>query len=536
MSERHDRQLPTIQQDVTEHKRSEEALRRSEERYRLLIEKMNEGFVATDADNCIDLVNAKIVDMLGFSRAELEGRYLGELFDDQNRARLEAQEERRRQGVAEPYELVWSGRDGRRIDTIVSPTSLQDAGGRFVGSFAVVTDVTERKKSEAERQKLEARIRKTQKMESLGILAGGIAHDFNNLLVGILGNAGLALMEMAEESPVRSLIRQIETAGIRASELTHEMLAYSGKGRLRLEPIDLSALVEEMAQLLRASISKKATLRFEFADDLPAIDGDPTQVRQVVMNLITNASEALGEDSGVITLETDELFADREVLASTYMDDDLEPRRYVVLEVSDTGGGMDEETRSKIFDPFFTTKFTGRGLGLAAVLGIVRGHRGAIRVVSESGGGTSFKILFPPSEQAAATPEAGAAEEPAFRGSGRVLVVDDEELVRRVAKRSLEGVGFSVLLAADGAEVVEAVRRDGRIDAVLLDMTMPRMGGEEAYREIRRLDPEVKIILSSGFSERDAIRRFDSDGLAGFLQKPFKPRELVGKMRQLFGG
>ncbi len=528
--------LVSIQQDITEHKRSEEALRRSEERYRLLIEKMNEGFVATDSDNCIDLVNAKIVDLLGYSRAELEGRYLGELFDDENRARLEAQEERRRGGVAEPYELVWTARDGRRIDTVVSPTSLRDADGRFVGSFAVVTDVTERKRSEIERRKLEARIRKTQKMESLGILAGGIAHDFNNLLVGILGNAGLALMEMPEESPVRTLIRQVETAAIRASELTHEMLAYSGKGRLRVEPIDLPTLVQEMAQLLRASISKKATLELEFADHLPAIEGDPTQVRQVVMNLITNASEALGEDSGVITLETGEFFADREYLASTYMDDDLEPRRYVVLEVSDTGGGMDEETRSKIFDPFFTTKFTGRGLGLAAVLGIVRGHHGAIRVVSESGSGTSFKILFPPSEQAAVVPETGS-EEPDFRGSGRVLVVDDEDLVRRVAKRSLEGVGFSVLLAADGAEAVEAFRRDGAaIDAVLLDMTMPRMGGEEAYREIRRLHPDVKIILSSGFSEQDAVRRFSAEGLAGFLQKPFKPRQLVAKMRGLFAG
>ena len=531
--------LVSIQQDVTEEKRSREALRRSEERYRLLIERMNEGFLATDADNRIDLVNAKVVEMLGLSRRELEGRYLGELFDDENRARLEAQEERRRRGVAEPYELVWTATDGRRIDTVVSPTSLQGADGAFVGSFAVVTDITERKRSEADRRQLEARIRKTQKMESLGLLAGGIAHDFNNLLVGILGNAGLALMEMPEESPVRHLVRQIETAAVRASELTHEMLAYSGRGRLSVEPIDLSTLVREMAQLLRSSISKKATLRFEFVDDLPAIDGDATQIRQVVMNLITNASEALGEESGVITLETGEIFADEEYLESAYMDDGLGPQRFVVLEVTDTGTGMCEDTRSRIFDPFFTTKFTGRGLGLAAVLGIVRGHRGAIRVASEQGGGTSFQILFPPSERA---PDRGsdreaepAVEAPDFLGSGRVLVADDEELVRRVARRSLEGVGYSVLLAADGAEAVEVFRREAdRIDAVLLDMTMPRMGGEEVYREIRRLGADVKIVLTSGFSEQDAIRRFQGDGLDGFLQKPFKPRELVDKMREIF--
>jgi PAS domain S-box-containing protein len=511
-------------------------LRRSEERYRLLIERMSEGFVATDSDNRIDLVNAKMVELLGYSREELRGRYIGNFCDLENRKLLEDEESRRRHGEAQPYELAWIAKDGSRVDTIISPTSLQDSDGNFIGSFAVVTDVTERKRSEEERRRLEARIRKAQKMESLGLLAGGVAHDFNNLLVGMLGHAGLALMELPPDSPARPLVRQIETAAIRASELTREMLAYSGKGKLVEETLDLSRVVEEMANLLEVSIGKKARLDLDFADGAVYIDGDPTQIRQIVMNLITNASEAIGDRGGTITVRTSELHADREYLASTYMDDELEGGRYVVLEVSDDGAGMDAETRSKIFDPFFTTKFTGRGLGLAAVLGIVRGHQGAIKVYSEPGRGTSFKVLFPAAGAGPVEEEPPEIEELSHRGTGRILVVDDEEMVRGVARMSLETVGYEVETAADGVEAVEVIRRDGdRVDAVLLDMTMPRMGGEEAYHEIRRMRPEVKVILTSGFNEQDAIKRFSGTDLEAFLQKPFQPQELIRKIRELLG-
>ena len=527
--------LISIQDDITADKAAEKALRQSEERYRLLIEKMNEGFVATDEDNRVDLVNAKIVEMLGYSREELRGHYLGNFVDVENQRKLEAQEARRRAGVAEPYELTWMSKEGKKVYTIISPTSLHDAQGHFVGSFAVMTDITERKRLEEEKRRLEGRLQKAQKMESLAMLAGGVAHDFNNLLVGMLGHAGLALMELPGDSSVRPLIGQIETAALRASELTKEMLAYSGKGKFLVESIDLSALVEEMAHLLKVSISKKAVLRFHFAEGLSPIEGDPTQIRQIVMNLITNASEALVDHSGVITLTTGEMQADRDYLASTYMDDGLEERSYVYLEVADTGLGMDAETRGKIFDPFFTTKFTGRGLGLAAVLGIVRGHQGAIRVRSDVGHGTSFKVLFPAAVEAPrALPVRPQADELTFQGSGRVLVVDDEEMVRGVARLSLETVGYEVMTAQDGEEAVEIYREKGaEIDAVLLDMTMPRMGGEETFREIRALRPDARIILSSGFNEQDAVERFPGLGLDGFLQKPFQPQELIRVVREL---
>ncbi len=507
---------------------------RREERYRLLIEKMNEGFIATDRDNRIDIVNARFAEMLGYSHGELRGRHLRNFVDDDNRRRLEEQEARRHVGVAKPYELCWVGKDGRRVETVISPTSLHDGGGIFVGSFAVITDVTERNRLEAERQQLERRIQKAQKMESLGLLAGGVAHDFNNLLVGVLGHAGLALMELPPESAVRPMVRQIETAAIRASELTKEMLAYSGKGKFLVEMIDLSVLVEEMAHLLKVTISKNAALQFDFADDLAALEGDPTQIRQIVMNLITNASEAVGKDDGVITISTGEMSADRSYLTETYLDDDLSEGSYVYLEVSDTGDGMDAPTRAKIFDPFFTTKFTGRGLGLAAVLGIVRGHQGAIKVYSEPGRGTSFKVLFPACGEPAAAVAPDSAEELAYAGSECVLVVDDEEMVRSVAQLSLERVGYSVLVAGDGVEAVEVFRRHGdRIALVLLDMTMPRMGGEEAYREIRRIRGDARIVLTSGFNERDTVTRFAGQGLDGFLQKPFQPETLIKLVREI---
>ena len=525
--------LVSIQQDITEQKRAERALQTSEERHRLLIERMNEGFVATDQDNRVDIVNAKMAEMLGYTREEMRGRYLGNFVSGDARRKLEEQEDRRHHGLAEPYELTWTARDGRAVYTVISPTSMLDDSGRFVGSFAVVTDVTERKRMEEERRELEARMRKSQKMESLGLLAGGIAHDFNNLLVGMLGHAGLALMELPADSPVSPLVQQIETAARRASELTQEMLAYSGKGKFLIETIDLSQLVEEMAHLLQVTINKKAVLELDFFAELSGIRGDPTQIRQVVMNLITNASEALEEESGTIRISTGEIDADRRYLAETYLDDDLPTGRYVFLEVLDTGSGMDRETRTKIFDPFFTTKFTGRGLGLAAVLGIVRGHHGAIRVDSRAGSGTSFRVLFPAVERSASG-ERPAVKPSAFQGSGSVLVADDEEMVRSVARLTLENAGFKVLLAVDGVEAVEVFREHGdQLNAVLLDMTMPRMGGDEALREIRRIRADARIILASGFHEQDATERIDGQRPATFLQKPFQPQELIDKVRQV---
>jgi CheY-like chemotaxis protein len=373
-----------------------------------------------------------------------------------------------------------------------------------------------------------------QKLESLGVLAGGIAHDFNNLLVAILGNAGLALMELPPESPARQTVLAIETAAQRAAELTRQMLAYSGKGRFVIERLNLSRIVEEMAHLLEVSVSKRAVLKYRFAPDLPAIEGDATQLRQVIMNLITNASDAIGDRSGVISISTGLMHADAAYLKTAYMDDALPEGDYVYLEVADTGLGMDEQTAERIFDPFFTTKFTGRGLGLAAVLGIVRSHRGAIKLYTEPGRGTTFKILFPTAGPAVPTPEEPVEAATTAPAVATILVVDDDETVRTVTRRMLEQSGYTVFQAADGAEALAIYRENqGAIDLVLLDMTMPHMDGEETFRELRRIDPRVRVLLTSGYNEQDATERFAGKGLGGFIQKPYRPQELLERIRSI---
>jgi PAS domain S-box-containing protein len=393
-----------------------------------------------------------------------------------------------------------------------------------------------RLRGEEERRKLEEKIQQTQKMESLGVLAGGIAHDFNNLLMGILGNANLALDEMPAEAPARYSLQQIEVATRRAADLTKQMLAYSGKGRFVVKALDLSVLVEEMLHMMQVSISKKAVLKLNLTERLPAIRADATQIRQIVMNLITNASEAIGDRSGIIAITTGAMECDQEYLSTTHLNEDLKGGLFVTLEVSDTGVGMSAETQARIFDPFFTTKFTGRGLGLAAVLGIVRGHHGAIKVYSEPGRGTTFNVLFPASEDQAETLEGRKAGDTKWKGSGTILVADDEETIRALARRILEKAGFDVITAEHGLRAVEAFReRAEEITAVLLDMTMPHMDGEQVFRELRRIRPDVCVILSSGYNEQDATRRFSGTGLAGFIHKPYSPAELIAKIREVLG-
>jgi signal transduction histidine kinase/CheY-like chemotaxis protein len=460
-------------------------------------------------------------------------------------ARLAPLLEGRRHGNDGPFTIVEVADGGRGApapellaDAVLAPSwgrgvlgTLAAAAARRVGALAA------QRQTEEERANLHGRIEHAQRLESLGVLAGGIAHDFNNLLTGVLGNADLALRDLSPYAPARPLVDAIKTAAVRASELTKQLLAYSGKGRFVVQPIDLNMLIEEMAHLLQVSISKKAVLKVNFADNLPSIDADVSQVRQVVMNLITNASEAIGERSGVISISTGVVDAGHRYLAESFCDANLADGYYVFLEVSDTGVGMDEATRERIFDPFFTTKFTGRGLGLAAVLGIVRGHRGAIRVYSEPRKGTTFKVLFPVSQSSPAARLEERAEIDDWRSSAVVLVVDDEESVRGVMKMMLESAGMTVLTASDGREALAIFReRAADIDAVVLDMTMPRMGGADTFREMRLVRPDVRVVLSSGYNEQDATNHFAGKGLAGFVQKPFARGALLERVRDAVGG
>jgi signal transduction histidine kinase/CheY-like chemotaxis protein len=393
--------------------------------------------------------------------------------------------------------------------------------------------IAERERLENERIAMEARVLEVQKLESLGVLAGGIAHDFNNLLVGVLGNAGLALLELPPESPARQRIVQIETAARRAADLAHEMLAYSGKGKFIVTALDLSELVREMTHLLSVSIGKSVAVRYALSPEPEIVEGDATQLRQVVMNLVVNASDAIGENNGVITVATGHVHADRGYLSTTFIDEGLTDGNYAFLEVSDTGSGMDPATQARIFDPFFTTKVTGRGLGLAAVLGIVRGHAGALKVYSEPGRGTTFKLLLPRTDGAVSA----TAPRPAivgWRATGRVLVVDDEELVRNVAAAMMSRLGFEVDAVVDGQSAIDAVAADpARYTAVLLDLTMPGLSGADTFSRLRSIVPELPVVLMSGYSEEAAGARFAGKGVAGFLEKPFSPDEVARAMRQI---
>ena len=423
--------------------------------------------------------------------------------------------------------------DGRHLDVIlkVSLTEESRTTGRVL--FTVI-DITERKRLEDERRKLEQQIQQTQKLESLGVLAGGIAHDFNNILMAVLGHAELALDEISPMSAAHDDIIQITTAARRAAELCRQMLAYSGKASFTLEQVDMGVLIEEMIHLLKTSISKKAILNLNLERGLPPIMADPSQIRQVVMNLIINASEAIGDRSGVITISMGATRCDKDYLRRTELNDDLEPGLYVHLEVADNGGGMDAGTRARIFEPFFTTKFTGRGLGLAAVMGIIHAHKGALKVYSEPDKGTTFKILFPAQETVR---EKAYAEESSIlsdlQEKGTILLADDDESVRTLCVKMLERFGFTVITATDGSNAVDIYRERGNeIDLIILDLTMPNMDGAETFGEIRRLNPKALVILSSGYSKEDVTARFAGKGLTGVLHKPFT----LDKLKELLSG
>ncbi len=311
------------------------------------------------------------------------------------------------------------------------------------------------------------------------------------------------------------------------------MLAYSGRGHSDVEAIDLSALVQDMLDLLGSTISKKALLDLHLQKDLPLLEGDPSQLSQVIMNLVLNASEALGDTDGVITISTGTRQCSAEYFRDSYTGQDLPPGLYLTLEVSDTGNGMDAETQTHLFEPFFTTKFTGRGLGLSAVLGIVRGHKGAIRVYSEPGKGSTFKIRFPAAPATEGTfPPRRAPIASDWKGQGTVLLVDDEQIIRTLGARMLASLAFTVLLAADGREALELYREHrGEIALVLLDLTMPHMDGEETLRELRLIDPEVRVVMSSGYTVKDITPRFTENGPVGFVQKPYTLAELREGLR-----
>ncbi len=524
-------QLFGTMQDVTAKIRDEEDLRRSEKTLRLAQEAANIGSFDRDLRTHQTRWSDQLIRIFGydpatFDRAALGGQMHADLVHPDDRV---AFIELFSRAVATGEKTSIRHRivrvDGEVRHLLSSTMLLRDARGEPARLVGTSLDITEQVRAEQERERIDEQIQQAQKLESLGLLAGGIAHDFNNLLVGVLGNASLALLELEQDSPARQSVEEIENAAQRAADLTRQMLAYAGKGRFVIESVDASAVVTEMAALLRTAVSRNASVQLDLSSSLPSIEVDSTQFRQVVMNLITNASDALGEQAGLISIRTG-----RQQLSQTYLEACVpgtaaEPGDFVFVEVRDTGTGMDATTQRRIFDPFFSTKFTGRGLGLAATLGIMRGHRGAIHVYSEVNNGTSIKLHFPASSLAASP--IPLPRESEWTGSGCVLVVDDDKAVRTVTRSLLQRRGFDVVEAQDGDVALQLYGADpSAFVMILLDLTMPGRSGDETFREIRNIRRDARVVLMSGYNEQDVTQLFVGRGLAAFLQKPFRADDL----------
>lgn len=511
-----------VTRDVTERKMAEE------ERIRLAaaVKQAAEAIIVTNKKGQILFANPAFLKITGYREDEILGQRINALVGNGQH------DEKFHEELWKTLKNgnVWRGRfknrrkDGTTFDAESAISPICDSSGIITSCVEVSRDITDQ-------LVLQSKVQHVQKLESMGVLAGGIAHDFNNLLVAAMLNADMALGKLPPESQSRPYIKKILKAARSATELTNQMLAYSGKGEFSMEPLELNRLIFDLKYLLETVISKRADLTLNLSPKLPAVNADSSQLSQVIMNLIINASDALEEGNGNILVKTGLMEADREYLSKTFLDENLPEGAYLFLDVSDNGVGMEEETLKQIFDPFFTTKFNGRGLGLAAVLGIVRSHGGALNVTSEPGVGTSFRILLPSTES---KPFAANAiiESIENKSMGiKLLLVDDEESILDAAKSMMEDHGFEVVAAKDGQEAVAAYRSMAdEINAVILDISMPRMNGAETLLKLREIDSGVKVILTSGYSEKAASEWFGPDDLAYFLKKPYQSLELLEKI------
>lgn len=517
--------------DIVLRKQAEEAVRENEARYRALFEATTDAIYAFYLDEQgmpggLFETNEAACRMLGYTREDLLNMEVRDIDAPDSGADVPAMMKELKAGRDILFRQTHRSKDGQGIPVEVHARQLEYKGRTAV--FSTVRDLSERLRQEEQRLNLERRVQQTQRLESLGVLAGGIAHDFNNMLMAVMGHANLALLEKALPEPAEQSLHEIERASRRAADLCRQLLAYSGQGHFTIETIDLNQLVNEMLHLLKTSISKKAALEVKFEPKTPLIRGDASQIRQIVMNLVINASEAIGEGGGSILVRTGSLACTAETWSENCLGGDIPEGLYVYLEVKDDGCGMDRETQARIFDPFFTTKIEGRGLGMSAVQGIVRSHRGALRLASQPGKGSVFQIFFPAVEaEASAFMGLDQHSDDSWRGQGIVLLADDDAAVRELTREMLQRLGFEIIIAEDGLQAFELFRKyRSEIRLVLLDLSMPRMDGMEAYREIRKMESRVPVVMCSGYAEKAAAEGFPATGLDGFVHKPYSFNEL----------
>ena len=496
-----------------------EKLRHSEEKHRALTQYSNDGITIIEA-GIHKYANPSYEALTGYTFSELTGLP----FDRLVSFRYHADDDRQRgfshnRDIPGTYEAVMTNKDGREIEIETSHAPFV-----YEGRAAEIISVRDM----SERKRLENQLRQAQKMEAVGRLGSGIAHDFNNLLMGIQGNLSLMLMDIDSTNPYYARLKNIEKQVHSGAKLTSHLLGYARKGKYEVQPIDLNELVKETSETFGRT-RKQITIDRELAQDLFAVKADREQIERVMWNLYVNASDAM-PTGGKLVLKTTNATCEH------MRDKSYHPKsqKYVLLTVSDTGMGMDKKTRQRIFDPFFTTKEKGRGsgLGLASAYGIIKGHSGYIDVDSDPGHGTTFSIYLPASEKE--VQKAVETTEGVTKGTGTVLLVDDEEAILQVAQELLEAMGYRVLLARNGKEAVEVYRRHQEdVDIVLLDIVMPSMGGGQAYDMMKGINPNIKVLLSSGYTIDSEATKLIERGCDAFIQKPFTMKELSGKIREV---
>ncbi|HXH64266.1 MAG TPA: PAS domain S-box protein [Mariprofundaceae bacterium] len=524
---------------------SQKEIERAHNELQSTLDNMLDTYYRFGPDGMLAWTSKSVQNLTGYAPEELPSIPVDRIFAEPADLRAFRVAFERSNGSLINYETRLRRKDGRVIWVSGSAKLIHKPGKEQGGVEGVIRDITAQIEAKEQKADMERRMAHVQRLESLGVLAGGIAHDFNNLLSAILGNAELMRLKLDGESEVDKEIGSITVSCERAADLCRQMLAYSGQGKTIVEAVNLSELVEETAQLLDVFVSKKTALDMRLDPALPAVDADRTQLQQIVMNLITNASEAIGDGPGKVSILTRCIDAKADDLRSEYIEDTPPPGRYICLEVRDTGCGMDKATMHRIFDPFFSTKFTGRGLGMSAVLGIVRSHHGSIRINSRPGAGTTIRVLLPasPFQEQVPAPRPDAkrrdAKRPADNEGQRpatVLLVDDEHMVRSIVKSILERMGYTVLTAENGVECIEVFRKFHKdVAVVLLDLTMPLMDGRETFHRLHAIDPDVKVILSSGYSREEAFQHFKDISPAGFLQKPYLSKPLQQAIRDVIG-
>jgi two-component system cell cycle sensor histidine kinase/response regulator CckA len=504
--------------------------------YQQMVECSPSGMVLVDSDGRIVRVNHTLETSFGYTRQELLGQPVEILLPERIRA---SHIDMRRMFMNGPdarpmgsgRDLFGARKDGSEFPVEVGLNPMPGPDGMFI--LAVIVDISQRKAMESEHARLQTKLQQAQRMESLGVMAGGVAHDFNNLLTGVIGNTDLAMMSLAPHSPVCSNLKEIQRSALKAADLCRQMLAYSGKGRFIIEPVDLNHVIEDVTHQLRTSLPRSVTLRRYLHHRLPRFTADPNQIEQVVSNLILNAAEAITGPDGCITVRTGQLEADTTYLDSLQLNDSMMPGSFIHLDIEDNGIGMDRVTQERIFEPFFTTKFAGRGLGLAGVAGILRGHGGGIRVQSEQGKGTRIRVLFP--WDGIETPGEYPVVELAdgWRGFGRILVIEDEPVVRDVIRRTLAGLGFDMVLCPNGKDgLARFNERPTEWCLVLLDFTLPDIGGQEIFHHIHATRPDLPVLIMSGYDGKEISHLFRDQGISGCLQKPLRPGELVTAVQQ----